>query len=113
MRGDTPGLRALFGAPAARPRRLRGSEAIRELVRETELPPGRLVMPLFRIGGEGKREAIDAMPGRQRLSIDEAMREIEAAWALGIKAVALFPRIDDAKKTPDGEEALREDTLGC
>ncbi|MGD2110316.1 MAG: porphobilinogen synthase, partial [Phycisphaerae bacterium] len=52
-----------------RPRRLRRTDAVRRLARETRLTPDRLVLPQFIVGGEGRCEPIDAMPGRFRLSI--------------------------------------------
>ncbi len=94
-----------------RPRRLRRTEAIRSLVRESTLLPSQLVWPLFLVEGSGRREPVEAMPGRHRLSIDEAVHEITVASDLGIKAIALFPRIDDELKSADGAEALNPENL--
>jgi porphobilinogen synthase len=76
-------------------RRLRTTRALRDLVRETELSPSRLVLPLFvseLAGGEeaSAREPIEAMPGVQRLSISAAVQDAHEAAALGIAAVLLF-----------------------
>ena len=71
-------------------RRLRRTEAIRSLVRETHLTPGALIYPLFLCPGEGVRKAIGSMPGCFNLSIDEAVKEAEACAALGIGGLLLF-----------------------
>ena len=73
-----------------RPRRLRRSEPIRTLVRETALSPGELIAPLFVKEGKGVREPIDTMPGQFRLSADELVREAEELWGVGVRAVNLF-----------------------
>ena len=77
-----------------RPRRLRRSDAIRRLVRETTLTPDRLVQPQFVMEGRDRSEAIDAMPGRFRLSIDRTIAECREAITLGVRAFALFSAID-------------------
>jgi porphobilinogen synthase len=76
--------------PATRLRRLRRSGVLRGLVRETELDPSHLVLPLFVQLGEGERTPIEAMPGVERLSISEAVVEAGEAHRLGIPAVLLF-----------------------
>jgi porphobilinogen synthase len=76
--------------PATRLRRLRSTPAMRSLVRETHLHPGALVYPLFMCEGEGVRREIGSMPGVSNLSIDEALKEVEACAALGIGGVLLF-----------------------
>lgn len=81
------------------------------MARETRLSVDNLVQPLFIVDGEGVRQEIPSMPGQYRLSIDELVRECEALHALGIPAVDLFPKIDDALKTPGGEESLNPDGL--
>lgn len=75
---------------AIRPRRLRSSGAIRDLVRETILNPKDFIYPIFVIPGEGKREPISSMPGIDHVSVDEAVKEAQKAWNLGIKAIMLF-----------------------
>src|SRR5580698_1623403 len=67
--------------PATRLRRLRRTEAMRSLVRETHLHPGALIYPLFICPGEGVRKEIGSMPGVFNLSIDEAVKEEQAAGA--------------------------------
>jgi porphobilinogen synthase len=76
--------------PATRLRRLRRTEAIRSLVRETHLHPGALIYPLFICPGEGIRKEISSMPGVFNLSIDEAMKEAEACASLGLGGLLLF-----------------------
>ncbi len=76
--------------PIHRPRRLRSSERIRSLVRETRLSPTQFVLPLFVCPGEGVRREIGAMPGNFQLSIDQLIPECEEALALGIGGVILF-----------------------
>ncbi len=76
--------------PENRMRRLRRSESLRSLVRETALDPGDLIYPLFICPGEGVRHAISSMPGVFNLSVDEAVRETEEAASLGIGGLLLF-----------------------
>src|SRR6185437_2933990 len=76
--------------PATRMRRLRRTEAMRSLVRETHLHPGALIYPLFLCPGEGVRKEIGSMPGCFNLSIDEAAKEAEACAALGLGGLLLF-----------------------
>jgi porphobilinogen synthase len=76
--------------PNTRMRRLRATAGLRGLVRETELDPGRLVLPLFVSETGGAREPIATMPGVERLSIAAAVAEAREAAALGIAAVLLF-----------------------
>jgi porphobilinogen synthase len=71
-------------------RRLRRSEPMRRLVRETHLEPGALILPLFLCEGEGVRREISSMPGVFNLSVDQAMKEAESAAALGIGGMLLF-----------------------
>jgi len=76
--------------PQTRMRRLRRSESLRALVRETTLEPGDLIYPLFLCPGEGIRRAVGSMPGVFNLSLDEAVREAEEAASLGIGGLLLF-----------------------
>jgi porphobilinogen synthase len=76
--------------PTHRKRRLRTTEAMRRLVRETRLEPSQLVLPLFTCPGEGVRREIGSMPGNFQLSIDELIKECESARALGLGGVILF-----------------------
>ena len=99
--------------PSRRPRRLRRSETIRRLVCETRLTPDRLVLPQFIIDGENRREPIDAMPGRHRLSVDQTVAECKDAAGLGVRAFAVFPAIEPSLKTADAREALNPGNLLC
>ena len=76
--------------PVHRMRRLRGSEAMRSLVRETRLAPSQFILPLFACPGEGVRKEIAAMPGNFQLSVDELVRECEKAHSADIGGVLLF-----------------------
>src|ERR671924_551495 len=76
--------------PATRLRRLRKTGVLRGMVRETELTPSHLVLPLFVQLGEGQRTPIEAMPGVERLSISATVAEAGEAHELGIPAVLLF-----------------------
>ena len=71
-------------------RRLRRSESLRALVRETTIEPGDLIYPLFLCPGEGVRREVSSMPGVYNLSVDEAVREAEEAVRLGIGGLLLF-----------------------
>ena len=75
---------------ARRPRRLRRTDAIRRLVRETHLTPDCFIYPLFVCEGRGVRRAIASMPGVFQLSVDEAVKEAAAAYADGVPGVLLF-----------------------
>ena len=92
-----------------RPRRLRRTESIRALVRETSLTPDDLVYPLFACEGEGVRREIGSMPGCFNLSIDEIVKETEAARADGIRSVILFGVPDE--KDALGSQAYAEDGI--
>ena len=71
-------------------RRLRASESLRNLVRETHLEPSQFIFPLFVVEGEGVRREIGSMPGNYQLSIDELLKECETTARLGIGGVMLF-----------------------
>lgn len=92
----------------ARPRRLRQTEALRSMVRETELNARDFIYPLFVRHGEG-RTPITSMPGIAQLSIDEAVRETEAAAKLGVPSVILFGI--PAEKDPVGLENFAENGI--
>ena len=85
--------------PSVRMRRMRRSEALRRLVRETRLSRDDLVLPLFAVPGSGVREAVASMPGVYRLSADQIAEEAKAVADLGIPAVILFgiPEQKDAR----------------
>jgi len=76
--------------PIHRLRRLRATESLRALVRETHLHPGQFVLPLFVCPGEGVRREIGAMPGNYQLSIDELVKECAEVHSLGVGGVILF-----------------------
>ncbi|HTM51865.1 MAG TPA: porphobilinogen synthase [Bryobacteraceae bacterium] len=76
--------------PVHRSRRLRATESMRRLVRETRLSPSQFILPLFVCPGEGVRREIGAMPGNYQLSIDELVRECAEVQSLGIGGVILF-----------------------
>jgi len=76
--------------PIHRPRRLRSSEPVRALVRETWLNPKQLILPLFVVEGEGVRREIGSMPGNFQMSIDETVKECAEVRSLGIGGVILF-----------------------
>ncbi len=88
-----------MNSTVARTRRLRRTEGLRSLVRETHLRPGALIYPLFLVPGEGVRRPIASMPGCFQLSVDEAVREAEACAERGLGGFLLFglpPEKDDA-----------------
>ncbi len=91
--------------PTTRLRRNRRSEFSRRLVRETRLSTDDLIYPMFVIDGTSRREGIASMPGIERYTIDELVRECEHVKALGIGAIALFPKIEPSLKSSDGAEA--------
>jgi porphobilinogen synthase len=76
--------------PIHRKRRLRVSEAMRRVVRETQLEPADFILPLFVCPGEGVRKPISSMPGNFQLSIDELVKECESAVKLAIGGIILF-----------------------
>ena len=94
-----------------RPRRNRRNPALRRLVRETQLSPDDLVLPLFVREGEDFATPIDSMPGHARLSIDRLVEKAGEAVALGVPGVALFPVIDPADKDPRGSACAKPDGL--
>ncbi|MFK7787876.1 MAG: porphobilinogen synthase [Phycisphaeraceae bacterium] len=94
---------------SSRPRRNRRTAAIRGLARETSLDASHLIYPLF--VQDGKTEPIDAMPGQNRWSLEGLVEEVKRAYALGINAVVLFPKVPDNQKTETGEHAYYADGL--
>jgi porphobilinogen synthase len=89
--------------PESRPRRLRRTEALRRMVRETTLSPSNFIYPLFIVPGKGVRQEISSLPGQFHLSADEAVREAEVTAKLGIPAILLFGLPE--KKDEVGSEA--------
>lgn len=98
---------------AIRPRRNRKAEWARRMVRETVLTTDDLIWPLFLIDGNNKREQIASMPGVERLSVDQAVREAERAMKLTIPCLALFPYTDPSLRDEEGSEATNPDNLVC
>mgnify|MGYP006426173185 CR=1 FL=1 len=94
-----------------RPRRLRRTESIRRMARETRLSTDHLIAPQFVMEGHDAQEAVPSMPGQYRFTVDRLTHEVQELDALGIPAVALFPAIPDARKTPDARHALDPDGL--
>ncbi|HEY7388524.1 MAG TPA: porphobilinogen synthase [Bryobacteraceae bacterium] len=76
--------------PTHRPRRLRASEPLRRLVRETRLHPAQFILPLFVCPGEGVKHEIGSMPNQYQMSVDQVVRECEEVESLGIGGVILF-----------------------
>lgn len=97
--------------PSLRMRRLRDSSSIRKLIRETSLSAHNLIQPIFLTDGVNKKEKIMSMPNIYRYSIDNALREIKALCALGIVAIAIFPKISSSKKSLSADEAYNKNGL--
>ena len=97
--------------PLRRNRRLRISEAIRSLVRETVITPNDFIVPLFVVEGKGVKEEIPSMPNYYRLSLDNVAKEAKALWAMGLKSVLLFVKVPDILKDNSGTEALNPEGL--
>ena len=114
---DTPRRDATLSAPsldlAIRPRRNRKAEWARRMVRENVLTTDDLIWPLFVSGGNNQRTAVASMPGVDRLSVDQAVREAERAVKLDIPCIALFPYTDPALRDDQGSEAVNPDNLVC
>jgi porphobilinogen synthase len=91
--------------PATRLRRNRKDDFSRRLVRENRLSVDDLILPVFVLDGENRREAVPSMPGVERLSIDLLLKEAETWVELGIPALALFPVTPTEKKSLDAAEA--------
>ncbi len=94
----------------SRPRRNRKNATIRGFHRETRVGPEHFIYPLFVHEGDAD-EPIASMPGCSRLSLPGLLREVEAARAVGVNAVVLFPKVPDALKTSDGRESFNPDGL--
>src|SRR5437588_9442432 len=96
-----------------RPRRNRKAEWARRLVREHVLTVDDLIWPLFLVDGTRMRAPVASMPGVERLSVDEAVRDAERAAKLNISCIALFPYTDPTRRDHAGTEALNPDNLVC
>jgi len=97
--------------PRVRMRRMRRDEFSRRLMRETVLTPADFIYPVFVMEGSGQRVAVPSMPGVERLTVDELVREAEAVARLGVPAMALFPVTAPDAKSLDGREAWNPDGL--
>jgi len=91
--------------PRVRMRRMRRDDFSRRLMRETVLTPADFIYPVFVMEGSGQRVAVPSMPGVERLTVDELVREAEAVARLGVPAMALFPVTAPEAKSLDGREA--------
>ncbi|NBS90116.1 porphobilinogen synthase, partial [bacterium] len=99
--------------PIIRPRRLRTSPWIRNMVSEHRVTVNDLIWPVFIQEGTNLRTPIASMPGVERLSIDLLILAVKEARDLGIPAIALFPATPTNLKTQDGEEAFNPENLVC
>ncbi len=97
--------------PVTRMRRMRKDDFSRRLMRESRLSTDDLIYPIFVIEGKSERQAISAMPGIERLTLDELGKETLLLKQLGIPAIALFPVPDLASKSEDGREAFNPSGL--
>jgi len=96
-----------------RPRRNRKSEWARRLVRENVLTTDDLIWPLFIVDGHNARAGVTSMPGVERLSVDQAVRDAERAMKLEIPCIALFPYTEPSLRDEQGSEAVNPDNLVC
>ena len=96
-----------------RPRRNRRSDWARRMVREHVLTTDDLIWPIFIVDGAKTRVPVPSMPGVERLTVDQAVREAERAAKLSIPCLALFPFTDPALRDAEGSEALNPDNLVC
>jgi porphobilinogen synthase len=97
----------------SRPRRNRKSEWARRLIRENVVTTDDLIWPLFVIDGDNQRRPVASMPGVERLSIDQVVRDAERAARLDIPCIALFPYTDPSLRDEHGTEATNADNLVC
>ena len=103
--------RAAGSFPRTRLRRMRRDDFSRRLMRETSLSADSFIYPMFVIEGRGRREPVGSMPGIERVTVDELLREAEDIVRLGIPAVALFPVTPPEAKSLDGAEAFNPEGL--
>jgi porphobilinogen synthase len=114
---DAPRRETQASAPALdltiRPRRNRKAEWARRLVRENVLTTDDLIWPLFVVDGHNARAPVASMPGVDRLSVDQALRDAERAAKLNIPCIALFPYTEPSLRDEQGSEATNPDNLVC
>jgi len=117
MRETPRAPNALASSPAldlaTRLRRNRKAEWARRLVRENVLTVDDLIWPLFVVEGHDQRTPVASMPGVERLSVDQVVREAERAMRLRIPCIALFPYTEPGLRDEQGSEALNPDNLVC
>ncbi len=104
-------IACLGSYPSHRPRRMRRSDFSRRLMRGSVLSADDLVYPVFVTEGTARREAIRSMPGIERLSMDELLREAGELVELGIPAIAIFPCVAPGSKSTDAQEAYNSQGL--
>ena len=97
--------------PLTRLRRNRAADFARRLVRETLLTTDDLIYPIFIVEGNNQRQPVASMPGIDRLSIDNLLKDAEEVANLGVPAIALFPNIEAGLRTLEGDEAWNPDGL--
>ena len=97
--------------PSTRMRRMRRDDFSRRMMREHVLTPDDFIYPVFVLEGTDRTEPVASMPGVERMTLDRLLPVAERTLKLGVPALALFPVIDVAKKTPAAEEAWNPDGL--
>ncbi|HEY0851068.1 MAG TPA: porphobilinogen synthase [Bradyrhizobium sp.] len=114
---DTPRRPAALSAPSldltVRPRRNRKSEWARRMVRENVLTTDDLIWPMFVVDGSNTRTPVASMPGVDRLTVDQIVRDAERAAKLDIPCIALFPFTEPSLRDEQGSEAVNPDNLVC
>ena len=111
VEAEAPAARTSPLELTTRMRRNRKSEWARRLVRENVLTADDLIWPLFVVAGKNTRLPVASMPGVERLSVDQAVREAVRAAELRIPCIALFPYTDPALRDKTGSEAVNPDNL--
>jgi porphobilinogen synthase len=96
-----------------RPRRLRATAALRDMVQETQLQQADFIYPMFLLEGTGRQEPIHSMPGIEKYSLDLLSHEIGQCVDLGINAFCLFPNLGNDKKDSTATESYRQGNLYC
>lgn len=113
MKEDKNNIFSVSNFPRTRMRRSRMTAFSRRLVKENSLSINDLIYPIFVTYGSNVKEEIKSMPGIYRFSLDLLANEIERISSLGIPAIALFPKIEQNLKDPNGSEALNKNNLVC
>ena len=97
--------------PKSRMRRMRADQFSRDLLRENQISVSDLIYPVFVKEGNGQREKINSMPGIERLSLDNLIKEAKQIHKLGIPSIAIFPVVPIEKKSDQAEEAFNPNGL--